>query len=187
MNAVTPLQMNADEFLAWATLKSDGRRYELAAGQVVPMSPERTGHIRSKLMICLALRDAIKAIGLEAEAFNDGLSVRIDERTIYEPDALVRVGPRLPNDVVEIDDPVIVVEVVSPSSQSVDSGAKLEGYFRLPSVRHYLIVSSDRRLVIQHGRQNDGHIETRVVQSGQIRLEPPGLLVSVESFFEEMP
>lgn len=187
MSAVTPLSMSADEFLVWAVQQYDGRRYELAAGQVVPMSPERTGHIRTKLTICIAFRDAIKAADLEAEAFNDGLSVRIDERTVYEPDALVWLGPLLPNDIVEIDDPVIVIEVVSPSSQSVDTGAKLEGYFRLPAVHHYFIVSTDRRLVIHHSRQADDRIETRIVPSGQIRLDPPGLILDVESFFDGLP
>lgn len=58
------------------------------------------------------------------------------EVTTYEPDALVRCGPPLPDDAVTLTEPVIVVEVLSPSTRANDAGAKLEDYVRLPSLRH---------------------------------------------------
>ena len=175
--------MNADEFLAWAVEQVGGRRYELVAGEVVAMSPERVGHARVKNLVWLALRTALRERGLPCEALGDGISVRIDPWTVYEPDALVRCGEALDGEVVKIDDPLIVVEVVSPSSGAVDKGAKLEGYFLLPSVRHYLI-KTDKRTVIHHARAGDDRIETRIVRSGPLHLDPPGLTVEVESFFE---
>jgi Uma2 family endonuclease len=176
--------MNADEFLAWAVEQVGGRRYELVAGEVVAMSPERVGHARVKNLVWLSLRTALREGELQCEALGDGLSVRIDSSTVYEPDALVRCGERVDGEVVEIDDPVIVVEVVSPSSVAVDKGAKLEDYFRLPSVRHYLIVRTRKRTVIHHARAEGDRIETRIVRSGALHLDPPGLTVEVESFFE---
>ena len=104
----------------------------------------------------LALREAIGARGLACEAFPDGMAVRVNDDTVYEPDALVRCGPALPGEAVEFDDPVVVVEVVSPSSRGIDRGAKLAGYFSLPSVRHYLILDTDKRLVIHHRRDDEG-------------------------------
>ena len=55
-------------------------------------------------------------------------------------------------DVVEVSDPVIVVEVISPSTHKVDTTQKLADYFRIPSVRHYLIVNTSRRAVVHHER-----------------------------------
>jgi Uma2 family endonuclease len=52
----------------------------------------------------------------------------VNERTVYEPDALVRCGPRLPGDAIEATDAAIVVEVVSPSSWGIDRGAKLASH-----------------------------------------------------------
>jgi Uma2 family endonuclease len=69
--------------------------------------------------------------------------VRIDERTVYEPDALVRRGPPVDNEEVELNDPIVVVEVISPSSQALDAVTKLEAYFRLPSCA--ITSSSTRR------------------------------------------
>ena len=40
-----------------------------------------------------------------------------------------------------------MVEVLSPSTKHVDTGKKLEGYFRVPSIVHYLVVDPERRMV----------------------------------------
>jgi Uma2 family endonuclease len=96
----------------------------------------------------------------------DGMAVRIDDRTVYEPDALVRCGPPMPGDAIEVVDPTIVVEVVSPSSRGIDRGVKLASYFLLLSVRHYLIVDTDKRVVIHHRRDDEGRIEVEVPPRG---------------------
>ena len=87
-----------------------------------------------------------------ARAMIDGMAVRVDADTVYEPDALVRCGERLGPNVVEVVDPVILVEVISPSTHKVDTTQKLGDYFRIPSVRHYLIVNASRRTVVHHER-----------------------------------
>jgi Uma2 family endonuclease len=181
MTAITKLPMTADEFIPWAM--NQPKRYELVGGEVVAMSPERVGHTESKGNVYVALREAIQTTGVSCRAYTDGLAVRIDRNTVYEPDACVRCGEPLDRNAIEIGDPVIVVEVVSPSSQSVDAGAKLGDYFRLPSVRHYLIIRDEARTVIHHERKSDGRIETRIVRSGTLVMDPPGLAVEVEGFF----
>ena len=82
----------------------------------------------------------------------------------------------------EIPIPVVVVEVLSPSTAADDHGVKLDGYFSLPSVEHYLIVDPDRRVMIHHKRGADA-IETRILRDGVVRLEPPGLEAEVAAFF----
>jgi Uma2 family endonuclease len=96
---------------------------------------------------------------------------------------LVVCGPRAPADALEIDNPVIVVEVLSPSTAAVDHGRKLSGYFSLPSVQHYLILNPDRRAVLHHKRGVGEAIETRVLTDGVARLDPPGFDVAVEALF----
>jgi Uma2 family endonuclease len=191
MNLPQPLRMTADAFLAWALEQPSGR-YELAAGEVIAMAPERAGHALVKLEAARALQDAVAAAGLPCQVFPDGMAVRIDEATVYEPDASVRCGASLPEDAVVFSDPLVVVEVLSPSSRAQDSGAKLEAYFRLPSVRHYLIVNTATRTVIHHARGEDGAIATRIhsgegagkeVAGGVLRLDPPGIAIRPADFF----
>jgi len=175
MSVTKPVRMTADQFLTWAMQQPEGKRYELVGGEVAGMAPERAGHARAKHRVCEALIRAIGAAGARCEAFPDGMSVRVDADTVYEPDALVRCGAPLDDDSIEVVDPLIVVEVVSPSSGRRDSGSKLEGYFRLPSVRHYLIVTPLSRAVIHHRRDEAGGITTRIIRDGSIRLDPPGI------------
>jgi len=115
MTALTKMRMTADEFIVWAMSRLEGERYELFDGEVFPMSPERVGHSRAKYLIWLSLREALRGQGLTCEALGDGISVRVDSRTVYEPDVSVRCGDRLDGETIEISDPVILVEVASPS------------------------------------------------------------------------
>jgi Uma2 family endonuclease len=175
-----PARLTADAFIAWAAEQPRGR-YELVDGRVVAMAPERAGHARAKARAHRALEAAIAAAGLGCEAFPDRMSVRIDDATVYEPDALV--GPRTPDEAVEIADPVVVVEVISRSSRSIDSGVKLDDYLRLPSLRHYLIVNADARSVVHHRRTDGGGVETRIARDGRLALDPPPLSIEVGDLF----
>ena len=138
--------------------------------------------MRVKVRVCLALERSIEAAGLDCEALGDGLTVAIDDDTDYEPDALVNCGPPMEPDETVATNPVVVVEVLSPGSMTVDTGEKLAGYFKVPSIRHYLIVNSRRREVVHHRRDGDG-IATRVVNVGTILLEPPGLSLDIVGFY----
>ncbi len=175
MSEVVHPRMTAEAFLAWSLAQPKGRRYELVGGEVVRMHSERAAHARTKLRVAVGLSAAIRDGKLPCEVFGDGMAVRVDEGTTYEPDALVRCGEPLDDEAVIVDDPVIVVEVVSPSSQAVGSGAKLADYFRIPSVVHYLIVRTKDRAVIVHSRSGEGEILTRIVRNAAVALDPPGL------------
>jgi len=171
-------RMTSDEFIAWAMQQPEGQRYELVAGDVIAIAPERSAHALVKFHIARRLAEAIEAAGLPCQVYPDGMAVEIDDATTYEPDALVRCGAPIPADALKLNDPVIVVEVLSPSSRARDAGAKLADYFRLASVRHYLIVRTEDRVIIHHRRGDDGGIVNRIVRAGAIRLDPPGIVLS---------
>jgi Uma2 family endonuclease len=113
----------------------------------------------------------------------DGLTVRVEATKAYEPDALVYCGPELPPSAIEVPEPVIVVEVLSPSTRRIDAAAKLAGYFRVPSVAHYLIVDPNDPLIVHHARGAGETIITRVVRSGSIALDPPGLEIALGDIY----
>jgi Uma2 family endonuclease len=183
MSVAARARMTADEFLAWAEARPEGRRWELVAGEPVAMAPERSVHALVKAEVWLALREAIRAAGLPCTAYPDGMAVVIDERTVYEPDALVRCGPPLDDDAVSVTDPVVLVEVLSPSSRARDAGGKLADYVRMPSLRHYLIVDAATRAIVHHRIGEDARIQTRVLRAGLVDLDPPGLRFPLEELF----
>jgi Uma2 family endonuclease len=51
-----------------------------------------------------------------------------------------------------VTDATVVVEVLSPSTRASDAGAKLEDCVRLTSLRHYLLVKTDTRVITPNGR-----------------------------------
>jgi len=177
MSEPAPVRMTADEFIAWAMAQPEGEHYELAEGEVISMAPEPTAHARAKGHIFRRLADAVERGAPTCEAFIDGITVVIDENTVYEPDVLVRCGERLYDAVIGISDPIILIEVLSRSSKGRDVGIKLTDYFRLATVRHYLIIQAEARVIIHHARQADGTILTRVTHGEPIHLDPPGLVV----------
>jgi len=111
------------------------------------------------------------------------MTVRINDLTAHEPDGLVYCGPELLPSTLLIPNPVIVFEVLSPSTKNVDAGTKLPGYFRVPSIMHYLIVDPDRPLIIHHARRQDDSILTRIVSEGVIKLDPPGLELALSDIY----
>jgi Uma2 family endonuclease len=180
----TPVYISRADFRAWAEAQPRGR-FERVAGRVVPMTPERVAHIKLKTAVWRALDDAIMAAGLQCEAFGDGVTVEVDDDTDYEPDALVNAGPPLGPDQIAAPNPIIVVEVLSPGTCSMDTGEKLIGYFKVPSIQHYLIVSARRREVVHH-RRADGAVVTRIVTDGAIELDPPGISIAIEGIYRRV-
>jgi Uma2 family endonuclease len=181
MTAAPKQKMTVDEYLAWA----EGRpgRFELFAGTVYAMTPERAEHARVKFAVQTALQTGIRRAGLPCHMLPDGMTVRVDRDTAHEPDALVYCGQEVPGAAVEVPNPVVLVEVLSPSTRHVDASAKLAGYFRIPNVRHYLIVDPDQRLVIYHARGEGEALATRLIREGSFRLDPPGIELTVEEFY----
>jgi Uma2 family endonuclease len=181
---VPNLRMSRDEYRRWAEQQPTGR-FERIDGMVVAMAPERASHADRKALIWLALRQAIAASALRCHAYPDGMTVEVDDND-FEPDAVVRCGEPLPGDSVAVPDPLIVVEVLSPSTRGDDLTRKLVAYFRAHTVQHYLVFWPDRPQVLHHRRQEDGQgIETRVVTSGEIRLDPPGITIAVADVYAE--
>jgi Uma2 family endonuclease len=99
------------------------------------------------------------------------------------PDALLRCGPLLPGDSTKVADPLVLVEVLSPDSGTRDRATKLRAYLKLPSVQHYLIVPPEERHIVRQSRMPNNQVATQAFVSGEIGLDPPGLIVTVEEFY----
>jgi Uma2 family endonuclease len=174
--------MTADEFLAWAEdLPAEAGKFELWDGEVVVRHgpggfEERSEHWDAKTAMVVALHEAIKRAGLPCFVAADGPMVRLSPNRMARPDVLVYCGPKVPRGVQEILNPLILVEVLSPTTKNRDHGVKLQGYFTLASLHHYLIVDPDRALLIHHKR---GAAEPHIVTGSRLQLEPPGLDVEL--------
>jgi Uma2 family endonuclease len=181
MESCRYVRIQGIDVLAWA--EGQEGRLELQDGAVVAMSPERIVHTRTKVEVFLALRSAVMRAGVPCRVYPDGPGLRVNSGNLFEPDAIVACGPPPHDHSLEITNPVIVVEVLSPSTAAIDHGPKLMGYFSLASVEHYLILDPDRRVVIHHKRGQGDIIETRILSEGVVRLDPPGIEAPVVEMF----
>src|ERR1700674_1772153 len=136
------LRMSRDEYRRWAEQQPTGR-FERIDGVVVAMAPKRLSHADRKALVWLALRQAVADARLDCHVFPDGMTVELDDSD-FEPDAILRCGEALPGDAIAVPDPLVVVEVLAPSTRGDDLTRKLVAYFRVPSVQHYLIFWADR-------------------------------------------
>lgn len=187
MSALPTHEMTADEFVAWSMAQAkdrDSGRYELVDGRIIEMQSERLVHITVKSRLLRAFESAIERGKLGCRAVGDGATVRVSRSKVYKPDGLVYFGPALPPETVEVPNAVVIVEVVSPDSVGRDHGEKVEAYFAVPSVQHYLIVDPERRAVVHHARAGGGKLLTSISRTGALRLEPPGIEIEVERTFE---
>jgi Uma2 family endonuclease len=103
MNALPKTKMTAEEFVVWA----EGRpsRYELVDGEVFAQASERVAHAKAKGAAYIALSDAVRRAGAPCHVLPDGVAVRVDAATVFEPDAQLYCGPELPPDALLVGKP----------------------------------------------------------------------------------
>jgi Uma2 family endonuclease len=181
---VEPVQrMTRAQYRAWSESQSSGR-FERIDGVVVAMAPERVEHNERKMLAWLALRRAVREANVPCHVNGDGMTVEIGDSD-YEPDAILYCGDRLPPGSTTVPNPLVVVEVLSPSTSATDRAWKVREYFRLPSVRHYLIVWADREQIVHHYRDDAGAVGTTMQTSGEVRLDPPGIAITVAEIYAD--
>jgi Uma2 family endonuclease len=195
--------MTAEEFLVWAEAQPrEAGKFELWDGEVImtrgptdgplELQSERSQHWEAKGIIYRAIHDAIKRAQLPCHAIVDGASVSLPslgqtpkgKDRVVEPDVLVYCGPKAPRDALAVPNPLIVVEVLSPGTSNFVTTGKLDGYFKHPTIQHFLVVNADRPMVVHHQRGPDDVWLTRIARSGRIVLDPPGLDVDLTELFE---
>ena len=157
-------QMTADEFLLWA----EGRegRWELHDGVPVMMAPERAAHVRTKGEVLSALEDAVGRAGLPCEVFAGRRRRRGSTRgrSSSPTRRLSAARGRRPTRSSSTT-PIIVVEVLSPSTAAIDHGPQAQRLF-LAAERRALSHSRPRapRRDPSQARAGRGDRDARVVE-----------------------
>ncbi len=187
-----PLFDTVTAFEAWYLTRPEEERYELIEGVVVAMAAERLTHVRLKHEVSLQLTLDLRQRGVSCEYLPDGMATAIGRNTRLEPDGLVACGDLGDGNRLSLEDAVIVVEVLSPSTASRDPTTKLEHYFRLPSLAHYLVfdaleAETGERPVLVHYRRHetaDGISPIVTIRhGGTVALDPPGLSLDLDRVF----
>ena len=129
---------------------------EFHDGQMFAMAGGSPNHSLLANSMGALLRDQVPPA---CRTFNSDLRIKVAPEGFYTyPDCSVVCGELeffgSQGDVVL--NPLLIVEVLSPSTEGYDRGKKFELYRAIDSFREYLLVHQDRRRVEHYSRQDDG-------------------------------
>ncbi len=166
------------EFEAWHARQPEP--WEFIWGQPRLMAPGSKTHTIIKANLFRALDQAL--VGTRCHVFMEGVQILTDEISAI-PDAVVSCAPvDLSTPVVA--EPTIIVEVMSPWSEVDDTHRKWFSYRKIASLKHYLVVAQDRRVVQVHSRAGDLWREL-FVSEGAIELDQPAVRLELDAVYAE--
>ena len=133
-------------------------RSEYCNGQAFAMAGASEPHEDVAANLVMTLRQQTR--GRACKAYGSGLKLWIPtKKSSRYPDVSVVCGQiefyqaERPEAILN---PTVIIEVLSPSTEATDRGAKAEEYRSLPSLQEYLFVAQDRYHVehyVRHGAQ----------------------------------
>jgi Uma2 family endonuclease len=171
MSVALQTPMGFDEFLVWEERQE--LRWEFDGFVPIAMTGGTAAHSAIQLNLYMAVGGRLR--GQPCRMYTANLKIRVGGSIRY-PDAFVVCSPVSVTTLV-VADPVVVFEVLGPSTASIDIGAKNEEYRDTPSIQRHVMLAQDRQQATVFARVGDdwvGHIV-----SGDAILDMPEIAVSV--------
>ena len=156
-------------------------------GQMFAMSGGTNSHSRIGVNVCAEFRQALRGRGCGVT--NSDLRLRIPKKGSYVyPDMMIscdEADSRSQSDSAE--NPILIAEVLSPSTELYDRGVKFGLYKTVESCREYLLISQSEPLVELFSRQLGGWLltEARGVDAS-IRIESLGCEIPLAGIYENV-
>ena len=176
--------IDPEAFLDWEQRQAE--RYELVGGEARMMVGGTIGHNDITDNIHAALRSRL--CGSPCRARTVQTRVRTADDGFVYPDVVVSCSPRRPEELF-IDDPGLVVEVLSPSTAQYDQGEKRWVYQALPSLRQLVLVSPREAKVELATREADGSWRSVFVTGldGALELASLDLALPMAESYADVP
>lgn len=176
-------RLTPEEFLAWQEERDFEGRYELYDGRIFEMQSERNQHAIAKLV---AVSQFVSQLGFNGPCrpYGDGMAVKLPEGSVFEPDAMIRCGEPLGPEVTYLEDPTVIVEVISPSNSRLQVLAKQNSYFTCESILHVVVIDLKMRTLThtERGPAPDKFL-TSVYRKGIVTVNPPGVTLDLDAIF----
>ncbi len=152
---------------------------EYVNGEIRMMSGGTLKHSALAVNVSTELRIALRrrnCLVLSSDA-----KVHITSGSFRYPDVSVVCGPAQSYEQNEtvLTNPLVVVEVLSDSTESKDRGEKLHEYQAIDSLQSYLLVDQHTPRVEQYARKDNGHWDYQAVQGLEGTVTIPALEVTL--------
>jgi len=130
------------EYLDWEAQQPD--KHEYVAGEVFAMVGARRVHVAIAGNLAAALKAHLR--GTPYRAFTAGMKLHVAAaNAFYYPDVLVTCDARDLAAERFMENPAVLIEVLSESTEAFDRGEKFETYKLIPTLREYLLVPTAGR------------------------------------------
>lgn len=164
--------------------RTQSGRHEFYRGEIFAMAGGSPRHAALSARVARALG---VALGRDCEVFSSDLQIGLasGQHYVYADATVVWGALRLQSgtkDVVE--NPTIVVEVLSPSTEEYDRGLKWEGYRALASLPDYVLVSQKAAMIEHFRREQDGSWRYRAAAPGERVTLTGGAELDVDAIFD---
>jgi Uma2 family endonuclease len=171
--------ITAEEYLEGE--KTSSVRHEYVDGQVFAMSGFSRRHNLIAGNLFAGLKERLR--DTECDVFMNDVKVKVGPMVYYYPDILVTCD-RAPQTGYVTEAPVLIVEVLSPSTEQIDRREKLIAYQRIPSLREYVIIAQDQALIEIHRRDSAKlrEVETFSI-GGDVRLDSLSVTIPVADVY----
>lgn len=144
--------MTLEGFLAWEAAQDT--RHEYVAGEVYDHAEASDVHVTITLNLGSLLRAHLR--GNPCRVYLADMRVLVGADAVFYPDVFVTCDPSDKDRTHSKESPVLVVEVLSPSTAAFDRGRKFAHYRSLPSLQEYLLIDTASRAVDLYRRGADG-------------------------------
>jgi Uma2 family endonuclease len=179
--ALSDARLTVEEYLEME--RSSPVKHEYVAGIIYAMAGASDAHNVISGNLYMALRRHLK--GTPCHTYFADVKARLEEAgCFYYPD--VMVSCEQPGDRYYRERPVLIVEVLSPSTAGRDKGEKWRNYQTLPSLKEYVLVSQDSMDVRVFRRDESGEWRQCIYTDGAtIALASVELEIPIEQVYEE--
>ncbi len=176
--------LTPEEYFAWEEQQRD--RYEYLNGEVYAMSGSTINHSEISLNLSGMLKTHMRGSG--CKVLNSDARVNIFETTHYvHPDLSVTCDPRDKTTKQFITYPCLIVEVLSPSTESYDRGTKFKRYRQNPSLKEYILVDSEAISIEIFRRTAQDTWQILNYQAGDsVELQSVDLTFPIEAIYEDI-
>lgn len=149
----TTVKLSAAEYLEWEA--GQEIRHEYYYGEIIEMPGSKKKH--NKIIGNCYRKIADTVIEAGCEIYTEDVKLRVDKNNVYTyPDLMVTCEPESPEEEYFVDEPVLLIDVLSDSTAWVDHGDKLIYYRRMPALQQYLIVWQHKMRVEAYSRISGG-------------------------------
>ncbi len=147
--------MTPGEYLALERASLD-IRHEFYAGEIFAMVGASRHHNRINMNLARELGIKFKADNFRCEAFSNDMRVKIENGYVY-PDIVITCGDAEfeDNEFDTLTNPVVIMEILSDSTELFDRTKKFFHYRKIPTLQEYILVSQHEYWVEKYTRQSD--------------------------------